>query len=530
MVSDSTDNTEQENIILKDTDKTQVIPVIDSSVDQTTDPSTDTITTSDSDFIIDDNDIKETSSEEFEDIDEDIDEDIELDENDIISIEETDDNGSKNDKLLLVLKRLNQIPNRFNKSTKSIINKKVYKFTNKYNKKDIAYFNSLSDGEKKEIEKTETELSLINNNSDIPLRFKFLGLNIPNSTKNVILSKINILSAMECNSGEYFKLNNWLHSLNTIPFGIYNDLPIKYTDNILDIQAFLNNSIKKMNDNIFGHKEAKEQIIRILAQWISCPTAHGHIIGIQGSAGVGKTKLITEGICNTLNFPHAFISLGGTSDASFLKGHSFTYEGAVYGKICESLIKTRVMNPVFLFDELDKVSGCYKGDEIINTLIHITDPVQNSKYTDRYFEEIDLDLSRATIIFTYNDVNLINPILKDRMITINVPGYNSNEKLILAKDYLMPEILKQYNIEKEDIIIDDTVLKYIIDDIDKEEGVRNLKRAINNIISHVNMMKYIMIDDIIVKYPFKVNIDYYNKYCKNNSNNTKNNAIHSMYL
>ena len=107
MVSDSTDNTEQENIILKDTDKTQVIPVIDSSVDQTTDPSTDTITTSDSDFIIDDNDIKETSSEEFEDIDE----DIELDEDDIISIEETDDNGSKNDKLLLVLKRLNQIMN-----------------------------------------------------------------------------------------------------------------------------------------------------------------------------------------------------------------------------------------------------------------------------------------------------------------------------------------------------------------------------------------------------------------------------------
>ena len=149
MVSDSTDNTEQENIILKDTDKTQVIPVIDSSVDQTTDPSTDTITTSDSDFIIDDNDIKETSSEEFEDIDE----DIELDENDIISIEETDDNGSKNDKLLLVLKRLNQIPNRFNKSTKSIINKKVYKFTNKYNKKDIAYFNSLSDGEKKKLKK-----------------------------------------------------------------------------------------------------------------------------------------------------------------------------------------------------------------------------------------------------------------------------------------------------------------------------------------------------------------------------------------
>jgi len=483
---------------------------------------------SDSDFIVNDSDIaKETTTEsDIEEYNEEGEYDEDNNENELITIEEINNvkDNSQDDKLLFLLKTLKHKSNK----PKSIINKKKYNFTNKYNKKDLAYFNSLSNDVKLEIEKTETSLSLINNDKEIPIRFKFLNLNIPNTMKNFIISKINILNNMTCNSGEYFKLNNWLYSLNTIPLGVYNDLPIKNTDNILDIQSFLNNSIKKMNDKIFGHKEAKEQIIRILAQWISCPTAQGHVIGIQGSAGVGKTKLITEGICNTLNFPHSFISLGGTSDASFLKGHSFTYEGAVYGKICESLIKTRVMNPVILFDELDKVSSCYKGDEIINTLIHITDPVQNSKYTDRYFEEIDLDLSRATIIFTYNDVNLINPILKDRMITINVPGYNSKEKLILAKDYLIPEILKQYNINKEDIIINDEVLKYIIDDIDKEEGVRNLKRAINNVLSHVNMMKYIIIDNIKVEFPFNVSIEYYDKYCKNN--NIKNNTVNTMYL
>ena len=483
---------------------------------------------SDSDFIVNDSDIaKETTTEsDIEEYNEEGEYDEDNNENELITIEEINNvkDNSQDDKLLFLLKTLKHKSNK----PKSIINKKKYNFTNKYNKKDLAYFNSLSNDVKLEIEKTETSLSLINNDKEIPIRFKFLNLNIPNTMKNFIISKINILNNMTCNSGEYFKLNNWLYSLNTIPLGVYNDLPIKNTDNILDIQSFLNNSIKKMNDKIFGHKEAKEQIIRILAQWISCPTAQGHVIGIQGSAGVGKTKLITEGICNTLNFPHSFISLGGTSDASFLKGHSFTYEGAVYGKICESLIKTRVMNPVILFDELDKVSSCYKGDEIINTLIHITDPVQNSKYTDRYFEEIDLDLSRATIIFTYNDVNLINPILKDRMITINVPGYNSKEKLILAKDYLIPEILKQYNINKEDIIINDEVLKYIIDDIDKEEGVRNLKRAINNVLSHVNMMKYITIDNIKVEFPFNVSIEYYDKYCKNN--NIKNNTVNTMYL
>ena len=105
-----------------------------------------------------------------------------------------------------------------------------------------------------------------------------------------------------------------------------------------------------MEDTVYGHKDAKEQIIRVLAQLVSFPKANGYIIGIQGSAGVGKTKLIKEGICNALNYPNAFISLCGTDDSSFLRGHSYTYEGATYGKICESLMKTGIMNPLFLFD------------------------------------------------------------------------------------------------------------------------------------------------------------------------------------
>jgi ATP-dependent Lon protease len=286
-----------------------------------------------------------------------------------------------------------------------------------------------------------------------------------------------------------------------------------------------------MNATIYGHKEAKEQIIRILAQLISFPSANGYIIGIQGSAGVGKTKLIKEGICNALNYPYAFISLGGATDASYLRGHSFTYEGAVYGKICESLIKTGIMNPVFLFDELDKVSNTYKGDEIINTLIHITDPVQNDKYTDRYFEEIDLDISRSMIIFTYNDESQINPILKDRMITINVSGYTNAEKLALAEDFLIPEILKQYNLQTSDIIFSKEIIKYIIDNIEKEDGVRTLKRTLNNIISWINMMRYVTIDDIKISFPFEVSVGYYDKYCTTNNTQTslKKEILHSMY-
>jgi ATP-dependent Lon protease len=188
------------------------------------------------------------------------------------------------------------------------------------------------------------------------------------------------------------------------------------------------------------------------------------------------------------------------------------------------------MNPVFLFDELDKVSATSRGDEIINTLIHLTDPVQNDKYTDKYFQEIDLDLSKSIIIFTYNNEDYINPILKDRMITINVKGYTNKEKFKIAKDYLIDEIIPKYNIKKGDIIFDDDLIEYIVElTSTQENGVRTLKREINNIISWVNMMRYIKTDDNEIVFPYKVTKDYYNKYCKKNEH-IDTTKVMSMYL
>ena len=266
-----------------------------------------------------------------------------------------------------------------------------------------------------------------------------------------------------------------------------------------------------------------------MAQWISNPEKTGYVIGIKGPPGVGKTKLVKECICKAMNFPLAFISLGGVDDASYLSGFNYTYEGSKYGKILECLIKTQVMNPVFLFDELDKVSATSRGDEIINTLIHITDPVQNDKYTDKYYQEIDLDLSKSIIIFTYNNEDYINPILKDRMITIDVNGYTAKEKFEIAKNYLIDELLPKYNMRKGDVIFHDKLLEHIISLTSLEEGgVRNLKREINNIISWINMMRYIKTDDFLITLPFEATIEYYNKYCKKITKKTYEKM--SMYL
>jgi ATP-dependent Lon protease len=391
----------------------------------------------------------------------------------------------------------------------------------KYNKHERAHFEQIGDQEKDELYQLE---KVIENNAistKEPLRFKFLKLNISNTVKNIIISKLEQLNKMIPCSGEYFKLSNWINTLSMIPIGKYHTLPISNGDGEVDNVSQADNNIAKylqgikrtIDDNIFGHEETKDQIIRILAQWISNPKSNGYVIGIQGSPGVGKTKLIKEGICKAMEYPFSFVSLGGISDASYLNGHHYTYEGATHGKIIECLIKARVMNPVFLFDELDKVSNTSRGDEIINTLIHITDPVQNDRFTDKYFEEIDLDLSKSLIIFTYNDENAINPILKDRMITIKVNGYNAKEKLSICKNYILPELLPQYNMKTGDVTFDDGLLKNIIDTHGKEEGVRSLKRIINDILSSINMMKYIPTDGVQISFPFQVTSEFYNKYC-----------------
>jgi len=133
------------------------------------------------------------------------------------------------------------------------------------------------------------------------------------------------------------------------------------------------------------------------------------------------------------------------------------------------------------------------------------------------------------IIFTYNDDTLINPILRDRMIVINVNGYNSEEKIVLARDYIIPEILKQYNLKKDDIIFTNELLKYIINDVEKEDGVRNLKRAINNTVSWINMMIYVSIDSIKISLPFNITNNFYDKYCKKKIN-ISSDKYNQLYL
>jgi len=277
----------------------------------------------------------------------------------------------------------------------------------------------------------------------------------------------------------------------------------------------------------YGLNDAKMQIMQFIGQLISNPASVGTAIAIKGPMGTGKTTLVKEGISKILNRPFEFIALGGATDSSFLEGHSYTYEGSTWGKIVDILIKSKCMNPVIYFDELDKVSDTPKGEEIIGILTHLTDATQNSGFHDKYFSEIDFDLSKVLFIFSYNDEDKINPILKDRMYRIQTNGYDSKQKTIIANNYLVPKVMSNVNFNKEDIIIPQDTLKYIMDNYtNKEKGVRNLKRCIEIIYTKINLYRLMKPDtnlfeedvSLSVTFPFTVTTDIVQKLIKKEEN------------
>ena len=237
-----------------------------------------------------------------------------------------------------------------------------------------------------------------------------------------------------------------------------------------------------------------------------------------------------------MNRPFAFIALGGATDSSFLEGHSYTYEGSTWGKIVQILIDCKCMNPVIYFDELDKISDTPKGEEITGILTHLTDTSQNNQFHDKYFTEIDFDLSKCLFIFSYNDESKINPILKDRMYRIHTKGYSVKQKNVISNNYLLPKIREQVKFSQEDIIIPEQSISYIVDNhCNKEDGVRNLKRCLEIIYTKLNLYRLmkpgtnLFEEDMSLKvqFPFIVTKDVVDKLIKRNTDNLT--LMHSLY-
>lgn len=209
-----------------------------------------------------------------------------------------------------------------------------------------------------------------------------------------------------------------------------------------------------------------------------------------------NTTLIQKGMSESMGRPIKFISLGGKKDNSFLLGHSYTYEGSVCGKIVDSLIECGVTNPIIYFDELDKISG----KDITNTLIHLTDCSQNHLFQDNYFGNITFDLSNILFVFSFNDNTLIDPILLNRLKIIKTQSLTNPQKSIITKNKIIPDILKKYN--RDNIIFDDESISYIVGL--SGEGVRDIIRHVEHVISRLTMIEFYKNNDI----EYKIDINY----------------------
>jgi ATP-dependent Lon protease len=412
---------------------------------------------------------------------------------------------------------------------------------------DEEFLNTISKEEREKLLKIENQISKINH-KQIPLRYQILNSNLPIEIKAIAIQKLESIQKMDDSSSEYHKISHWINGLLKIPFGTYVDTNISIeTSKPEEIAEYLINVKTKLDESVYGHSEAKSTLLEIVSSWITNPKATPTVIGLQGPPGTGKTTLIKNGVAKALNRPFSMIALGGATDSSYLEGHGYTYEGSNWGKLVNLLMECKCMNPVIFMDELDKVSETKHGEEIIGVLTHLIDYSQNEQIQDRYFSGVPLDFSKALFIFSFNDETKLNPILKDRIYIIRTEASSRENKLVIAKDYLIPNILSNVKFSKEDIVFTDETIYNLIDRFtDSDSGVRNLKRCFESIIMKLNTIRLTYKNPKITaspntsllpyylndfKLPMTITNDIIDKLLGGTSLNApKNTKLHMMYI
>jgi ATP-dependent Lon protease len=283
--------------------------------------------------------------------------------------------------------------------------------------------------------------------------------------------------------------------------------------NIENIFNYISNVKSTLDNAVHGHDKAKRQIERIIAQWINGDKLEGYVFGFEGAPGIGKTSLAKRGLSDCLkdengnSRPFAMIAIGGDTNSSTLCGHNYTYVGSTWGSIVQILMDKKCMNPIIFIDEIDKVSKTEHGKEIIGVLTHLLDSTQNDSFQDKYFNGIDLDLSKALFILSYNDVSVIDKILLDRIHRIKFNNLSIEEKIVICNNYVLPELCKNTGLDGM-IHFDNSVLKYIIEEYTCEAGIRKLKQYLFEIVGEINLDIFKnRSDDIIYNIPINITID-----------------------
>jgi ATP-dependent Lon protease len=313
------------------------------------------------------------------------------------------------------------------------------------------------------------------------LFYKILQLKTSTENKQIIYSKYNEFISMKSNDDEKGKLKNWLNWAVSIPHDKIKTFP--FSNN--QLTEFLIRISDALDKELYGMKLVKEQIILFVSSKIQNPHMKKCSLGLIGVPGTGKTA-ISRLLANLLQFPFEQISLGGISNPEFLKGHQYTYIGAEPGEISKCLKRMKYKNGILFLDEFDKISD---NKDICSSLLHITDPVQNSEFRDNFLSEITIDLSCLWFIYSMNELPR-DSALRDRIYTIEVPGYEFEDKILIIIDYLFPKALKNINISINSVKISKNTAKYLIEKMSSNEdkGIRTLEKNVNNIVTKLDFI------------------------------------------
>jgi len=282
-----------------------------------------------------------------------------------------------------------------------------------------------------------------------------------------IENEIKRLTMINPSSGEGNVIRTYINWILDLPWN-------NETEDNLDLKE----ARRILEEDHYGLKDVKERVLEYLAIRKLKNSMKGPIICLVGPPGVGKTS-IAKSIARALGRQFHRMSLGGVKDEAEIRGHRRTYIGAIPGRIINGIKETGTKNPVFLFDEIDKVSNSYKGDPA-SALLEVLDPEQNKEFTDHYLE-VPFDLSKVLFLTTANDLSTIPRALRDRMEIIRIPGYTEEEKLKIAEKYLVSKQRKEHGISEDNLKLSEKTLRAIINNYTKEAGVRELERKIGKL-------------------------------------------------
>lgn len=320
------------------------------------------------------------------------------------------------------------------------------------------------------------------------LRLRGEEKNWPAEVKKHFEKELDKILRINPSAAEYPIALNYAETLVELPWNEFtqDNFDLKHARAILD-------------EDHFGLDKVKERIIEYLAVLKLKNDLKGPILCLYGPPGVGKTSL-GKSIAAALGRKYIRMSLGGLHDEAEIRGHRKTYVGAMPGKIIQNMKKVKISNPVYVLDEIDKLSSDFRGDPS-SAFLEVLDPEQNSTFLDNYLE-VEYDLSKVLFIATANSLDTIQPALRDRMEIIEVTGYTQEEKLEIAKRHLVPKQRKEHGLKAKDISFDKAALVKIIEDYTRESGVRGLERAIGKVTR--NIAKSIAMEE---EYTHKVNTE-----------------------